>query len=236
MTRNLRALGLSALAILAFAAIAASAARAESAFTVEGAEAESLTTFKIFKDDEGGANPKTGHIVLDIRKADGTGVLSMTCNELTGSATVKGNTPSEATFITPKLTGSCIFAGTAVTPKNEGCNFTFTANQQIDLVNKSATEICEFGQKPITYSTGKCTVEIPGQTLKGFKYHNVKAGGGKPASITAEAGAGVAFSYNATGADCPYGATANGLITTSNFIVRGLKGESETETGLSWDE
>jgi hypothetical protein len=237
MTRNLRALGAIAAAIAIFAATAASSAWAESLFTVEGAESETLTTFKIFKDDEGGALPKTAHIVIDIRKADGTGTLSITCNELTGSATVKGNTPSEATFITPQLTGKCIFAGQEVTVKNEGCNFTFTANQQIHLENKSATEICEYGQKPITFSKAGCTVEIPHQTLKGWRYHNVKAGGGKPASITAEATApGVSFAYTAAGANCPYGTTANGLITTSNFLVRGIKGGGAEETGLSWDE
>src|SRR5215467_1830903 len=133
MTRSIKLFALVTMACAAFVAVAASAAQAESLFTVEGAESETLTTFKFARDDEGGANPKTGHIVIDIRKADGTGVLSMTCNEITGSATVKGNTPSEATFITPKLTGECVFAGNKVTVKNEGCNFTFTANQQIHL-------------------------------------------------------------------------------------------------------
>lgn len=223
MIRNLKALGLAVLAVLALGALAASA-QAEPTFTnlVEG---EAQVTYKIKPDGTG----KTAHMVLEIKKADGTGLKAITCNELTGDATVAANERNDATFITPEFKGNCVFVGQPVTVQNTGCNFTFTANGQIHLENETALNICEVGQKPIHFSALNCKVEIPGQTLNGIVYHNQVGG-----TVTVEAKE-IGFEYYAAGTECPYGTTNNGSFTTGNVILSATKKGTEEIVEVQWD-
>jgi hypothetical protein len=225
MIRNLKVLVLAAFAVAALGALTASAAQAEPTFT-NNAEGEAQITYKIKPDGTG----KTAHVVLEIKKADGTGLLSMTCNELAGDATVAANERNDATFVTPEIKGGCVFAGQPTTVQNTGCNFTFTANNQIHLENESALNICEVGQKPIHFSMINCKVEIGGQTLNGINYHNMAGG-----KITVEVKE-LAFEYYASGTACPYGTTKNGSLTTANFILEGTKKGTEELVEISWDE
>ncbi len=238
MIRNLRVL-LAVLAVTAFGAAAASGASA-AAFTVPGASAGQETTLTTLKDGTG----KTAHQVLDIRKLDGTGVLSITCNELTAHATVVGSNPADITAVTPKFEGGgietaggdktdCTFAGQSVTLPNTGCNFTFTPDGTLHITSEfaAAPNTCKHGEKPIHFTNFplNCKIEIGEQTVSGIKYHNLVDG-----TVTVEA-TNLALAYNATGAGCPYGTLGNGQITTSNFVLTGEKKGTSEMLEVKWD-
>ncbi len=118
---------------------------------------------------------KTAHQVLDISKTDGTGVLSITCNELTGHATVTGPNPADIHLVTPQIEGGgivtagedkmdCTFAGQSVTINNTGCNFTLTPDGTLHIISEfaSAPNTCKHGEKPIHFANTNlnCKVEI----------------------------------------------------------------------------
>jgi len=224
MIRNLKVFVLSVLALAAFGALVASA-QAEPTFTNIGVEEGAQVTYKIKPDGTG----KTSHIVLDISKENGTELRSLTCNELTGDATVAANERLDATFITPGLKGSCMFFAQAVTVENKGCNFTYTADGQVHIKDDLPLA-CEEGQAPILFKIPNCEVEIPEQTLTGFEYHNQVGG-----TVTVKAN-NVSFEYRAVGALCNFGTTKNGVITTANHILEATKKGSEEFVELQWDE
>ncbi len=224
MIRNLKALLLAALAVTALAAVAASGASAAE-FTAEG-QAGKETTLTVFKDGTG----KTAHQVFDIRKADESGVLSITCNEAAGDATASGATQTDVTFKTLAFQGNCSFAGQTVTVQNTGCDFTFTSGSpQLHIVDDAPNE-CAIGKQPIhfTNTTLNCKVEVGAQTVSGIKYHNVADG-----TMTVEA-TELAVAYTASGAGCPYGTTTNGLYTTGNAIVKGTDKTSGAAVTVKW--
>jgi hypothetical protein len=217
MIRNLKVLGLVALTVAALSAVAASAAQAGPHFVIPGA-GSGTTTLKITADDENGTNAKTGHRVFDISKADGTGVKSITCNQIHADATVTGETIEEITFNTPTFTGECQFVGQTVVIEDTGCEYIFTANTTLDIENSGALK-CEHGQKPIHFSISGCKVEVGRQTnLGGLKYQNVTTHNKK--AITIEMNI-TGIVYNATGVNCEYGTTINGRLTTGNAIAIG---------------
>ncbi len=222
MIRNLKVLLLATVAVTALSALSASATQAAPKFTT-GAKVGETTEFKILKDGTG----KTAHQVLDIRKADGTGVLSLTCNEIAGTGTAIGPEPTEITVPTPAFQG-CIFAGQEVSIPNTGCNFIFTASGLLHIVNDSALE-CAHGKKPIHFTNTvlNCKVEWGAQTVEGVKYHNLADG-----TVTVEMPE-LQLQYNATGVGCPYGTTNNGLLTTGNFIFEGRRGG--VKVNIAWD-
>ncbi len=208
MILNLKAMLLPALAAVALWA-AASEAQA-SKITIGSDE----TTLTMAKDGLG----KTAHQVFDIRKADGSGVLSLTCEEIAGDATAEGPEVEDLAFQTPALQGTCNFAGQFITVQNTGCNFTLAASGLLHIVDDGANN-CEHGQKSIHYENTNlnCKVEIAAQTISGVKFHNLEDG-----TITVEQ-PNLAFSYNASGSGCPYGTTSNGQATTGNFLIKGEK-------------
>ncbi len=239
MMRNLKAVLLAALAVTAFGAVAASGASA-AAFTVPSAGAGDETTLTTLKDGTG----KTAHHVFDIRKPDGTGVLSITCNELTAHATVTGPSNTDITAVTPLFEGGgivtaggdatdCTFAGQTVKVENTGCNFTFTADGTLHITSEFAAtpNLCKHGEKAIhfTNTTLNCKVEVGEQTVTGIKYHNLVDG-----TVTVEA-TNLAVTYNATGAGCAYGTLSNGLFTTGNAIVTGEKKGTSEMVEVKWD-
>ncbi len=236
MTRTIKVLFVCALVATSIGAISASNARSgtEPTFT-NHVEGEVDITYKIAKDTDGGTKPATGHMQLDIRKADGTGVLTLTCNELTGDATVPANERQDATFVTPSFEGggkgtNCLFNNIETAVSNTGCDFTFTANKIIHIENEGKN-LCEAKQKPIHFSIPNCKVEIGKQTITGIDYHNQVGG-----TVTVEI-KDLAFEYTATGTACPYGTTKNGLFTTGNMILQAnKKGGTEEPVEISWDE
>jgi hypothetical protein len=231
MIRNSKALLLALLAVSVLGAMVATGAQASN-FTVEGAGESDQTTVKIAKDGTG----KTAHFVFDIRKSDGSGVLSLTCNEVTGDGVLVGGTPLDVHIDTPVFEGSCDFAGQIVTVENTGCNFTFTdGTPKLHITSEFTTngDKCNHSQKPIHFENTAlgCKVEIGEQTIQGIQYHN--PGGGV---ITVESTNPSTVVFNATGPGCPYGTLAKGILTTSNFLLVGQKKGTEEAVNLAWDE
>ncbi len=234
MIRNLRIISLAVAVTVLGAAIASGAQAAE--VTVEGAEEAKETTLTILRDGQG----KTAHQVLDISKADGTGVLSLTCNEVTGDATVVGKSFTDFTVVTPIFEGGgaatgadvtdCTFGGQTVKVENTGCNFTFTAGSpQLHIVSQAGKE-CKHGKQPIELSFGgSCKVEIAQQTIEGVKYHNLADG-----TVTVEMANLGEIEYSATGLMCPYGTTSNGILTTGNVILTAEKKGTTDMLNLKW--
>jgi hypothetical protein len=220
MIRNLKVLLTAVLALGAFGALVAAGASAAS-FTAEGAAAGETTTTTTLKDGTG----KTAHQVLDIRKEPGVGILSLTCNEVTGTGHIIGPSNIDGTVETPKLEGGgttfpqCTLAGQSVVVENTGCNFTFTASGELHITSEffAAPNTCKYGEKPMHVNSTvlSCKVEVGEQTVKGVVFHNLVDG-----TLTVEANE-LAFNYKATGVGCPYGEKTNGQFTTGNTIVTG---------------
>jgi hypothetical protein len=237
MIRNLKALVLAVGAVGVLGALGATAAQAHTpevpaTFTSEAAK----TTLTVLPDGSG----KTAHWVFDIKKADGTGVLPLTCNSVTGTGTLEGTETTDVTVKTLQIGGGCLFLGQSITVTNTGCDFTYTADGTLHIVNDGALE-CAHGKQPIEYQTAaplECKIEIGAQTLNGVKYHNLDAAGKETATngqtVTVEATNIGGVTYNATGKDCPYGTTHNGELTTSNFILTGDVHGTSTMTNISW--
>ena len=231
MIRNLKALVLAALAVAALGAVMASAAQAAPKFTVEGAVESTETTLTTLKDGTG----KTAHQVFDIFNSEGKEEKSITCNEATGDATVKGASQTAILALTPGFSGSCQFLGQEVVVENKGCTFEFTALGLLHIRSQAGKE-CKAGKNPIIFQTKaplECKVEVAEQTVEGITYHNLADG-----TITInvpEAGVPT-LNYTATGKDCPFGARTNGNFTTGNVIITGEKKGTETMVNISWDK
>jgi hypothetical protein len=253
--RNFKALFLMVLVVTALSALTASAAHAVPKFTAPGAGALAKTTLKVVKDGTG----KTAHQVFDISKFDGTGVVTFTCEELTGSGTVTGESVEEAVITTPAFQtttaaeNKCEVVGQPeVVVTNTGCDLTLTAAGEVKVVNEgshtcahSAGSSHEAGKEPITVQAPKlgCTVEVGAQTLNGkVSYHNltnalVTVNSGEGETITVETppiATPLGVTYNSFGVGCPYGTTANGKYTTGNVIVQGVK-ENGAQQVIRWD-
>jgi hypothetical protein len=230
MIRNLKVLLLAALAVTAFGAVTASGASAAT-FTSESAE----TTLTALPDGTG----KTAHHVFDIRKEPGVGVLSITCNEFTGDATVTGTSFTQATTtphwgknVAGVFKTECNFAGQEVEVNTGACDLLFTADGTIHIqTDTNLVGECKHGKQPITFNntTLNCHVEVGEQTVSGVKYHNLPDG-----TVTLEANE-LAVQYNATGVGCPYGTLSNGQFTTGNTIVTGENPKTGTMVNISWD-
>lgn len=237
MIRNLKVLMAAAFALAAFGSFAVAAHA--TTFTAPGAGPEGVTTIVSEKDS---ANPtggqtqgQTAHQVFDIRKADGTGVLSITCNE--AFATNASATGEEASTVSSTIdfrgsstNANCTFAGQSVTVNSGKCGFIFSAAGHVTIQNDGGT--CAPGSSPIVFENPVlgCKVEVGAQTIEGVKYHNISVGG--VGAVTLEAN-GLNLGYKASGVGCPYGETNNGLYTTGNAIIKGERGGSIV--AVSWD-
>ena len=232
MTRNLRAILLTVLIASAFGMLATTAQAEE--FTAPGATSLATTTLKPSK-DTGIAGAKTSHHVFEIGNEKGTSTVSITCEEITGPAHIIGPTNTEAT-LTPSYSG-CSAAGQAVTVTNTGCLFRFTVPGGLITVADDELKLCAHGNKPIDIAFSGCKIEVGAQPLSGIRYHNLTAGGTTVGSnegvkVTVEPVV-LGITYNATGANCFYGTTNNGIYTTGNTIVSGER-EGNAVT-VRWD-
>lgn len=239
MTRILKALTLAALAVASLAVFSTTASA--SRFTSPGAGG-GTTTIVTEKD---AANPavgqtggQTAHQVFDIRKSNGTGVLSITCNEAFGTnGDVVGEESSQISttldFRGDAVSPNCSFAGQLVSVSSGSCEFRFSAFGTLSIWEEIDAEgQCRHGSNPIVFENSvlKCKVEIGSQSISGVTYHNIEVAG--KAAVTTEAN-NLTVTYNATGIGCPYGTTSNGLYTTGNIIFRGERGGSFVP--FSWD-
>jgi hypothetical protein len=235
MIRNLKALVLAVGAVGVLGALGATAAQAVPTFTTVGG---GNATLKVLPD--GVVPGKTSHQVFDIRRADGTGSLPIACEKPTGEGTVSGESYTDITTKTSKFNG-CTFLGQAVTVTNTGCDFTFTADGTLHIIDETPLE-CEHGKKAVHYQTAaplECRVEVGKQTVTGIKYHNLDSTGKTVGSnegemVTVEAKE-IVVEYQATGKDCPYGTTKNGLFTTGSAILTGQEDPGSAMLKVRWD-
>jgi hypothetical protein len=245
MVRNLNALTLVLLALVGLGTVVSSTAQGAPAFTVEGAAPTDETTLTILKDDEGGTKPKTAHHVLDIYNAAKSIELSITCNEVTGDATVVGSEQSDVTITTPlferggAVAPKCSFAGQDTTVENQGCNLTYQASGTVEITSENNTigSRCAVGEKPIKFAVPNCTVEIGAQTLVNkVRYHNL-AGGlvTVETPVGTEADPSLGLTFTAAGTTCPFGTQSTGQYTTGNAIVTGEEKGTSTMVNLKWD-
>ena len=234
MNRNFKGMLLAALAVTAFGALASAAQATQ--FTAPGAAAGATTILNTTRDGTG----KTSHHSFVVGNAAGTSTVSLTCEVIIAWSEHSHfiGPANEDVTITPKY-GDCNAAGQAVTVTNTGCIFTFTANGEIHVTNKAA-KVCAHGagNAPIDIEFTGCKIEVGAQTLKGVKYHNLTAAG---ATVGSNEGSKVTvepvvsgITYNAAGANCPYGTTSNGSFTTGNTIVTGTR-PAGTVVEVRWD-
>lgn len=238
MTRNYKALTLTALALVSMA-VFSTAASASRFTTLGGKGATTIVTERDAANPAGGQTEgQTAHQVFDIRKSDGTGVLSITCNEAfatNGETLGEESTQIEATFDFRGGAGNpnCSFAGQSVSVSSGSCEFRFSSSGTLTIwEDVFVAGQCQHGSSPIVFENTilKCKVEIGSQLISGVTYHNVLVGGF--VAVTAAAN-NLSATYNATGVGCPYGTTSNGLFTTGNIIFRGERGGSFVH--FAWD-
>jgi hypothetical protein len=163
MTRNLKALGLSLVALVAVSAIAASAAQAGSL--------------------DVGANPAW----LTAEQAAGLAVPKLTltasglvvkCQAARLEATTQAANVQEATAIPSYSDPGCTFGGTSMTVDVNGCKYTITGAGEPALTAKLDIVGCESG-KHLTVTQGTCELTIPEQNgLSHVVFSNVA--GSKP--------------------------------------------------------
>jgi len=218
MIRNLKALVLAGLAALAFTALAAPAAQAEATFTVPGAGANTQTTLTLLND----GSEKTTHWVFDVASADKTKSALLTCKEVLGNTPttdglVTGPAFAEFTITTPAFSG-CTINGAAAKAENKGCAFRYTSGGRMDIV-KVGVHVCRHTAEPIVFTAAGCTIEIGEVELVGVGYHTVMEGA--QSVLTVEQNGIGEVSYEARGAQCEFGTTNNGVITTGNQIITG---------------
>ncbi len=218
MIRKFRALVLTGLAALALIALAAPAAQAEATFTVPGAGAKTQTTLTLLPDGSG----KTAHWVFDVASADKSKSALLTCNEILGNTAttdglVTGPAFAEFTITTPAFVG-CTINGVTAKAENKGCAFRYTSGGRLDIVNVGI-HICKHTAEPIVFTAPECTIEIGAVELVGVGYHTVEEAGLK--MVTVEQNGIAEVSYEARGAQCEFGTTKNGTITTGNQIITG---------------
>ena len=213
MTRNLKIVGMAALACLALSAVVASAAQAAVEFHKPAGEEIRLTVTP----DGAGA---TAHQVFDAAGA------SITCPDVSGETLLAAAENTSPTITAEKIqypaagSAACKFVGQSATVNMKECDYKFTAaapgtpgaNAAVEVKCKNAGEEIEFKvPNPV------CTVTVPPQVLAGVTYHNNAA----KSEVTVEAHV-AGISYTAAGAGCPeVGAKVNGNYTTGNFIVTG---------------
>lgn len=197
MNRNLKLLGLAAMALLAVSAIGTAGVQAATFTSEAGA-----TTVVSTHDGTG----KTAHAVIDAAGAN------LTCAQQVANSSWVGQA----------LAGIRVFVGlsacnsvgqTATVNMNE-CSLELKAGGTMDIV-------CPAG-KEITYSTPNpvCDVTIPAQSNKGtLTYTNITTGTSKEITVSPNL---TELKYTATGAGCPEtGTFTNGAFTTGNYFLTG---------------
>jgi len=171
MTRNLKALGLSMVAVLAMSAFVASAAHAEAGEVTAGAYPATIS------------GVQTNENVLS------NGVRSVTCAtaSLTGTLSAASSTVS----ITPSYSNCSGNGSTTATVNTNGCSYLLHVTTQTSESTGTGTVdvVCPEGKRIQIdiWATGQhpagpklCRLEVPAQNgVNGGEYHNVTAPSGK---------------------------------------------------------
>lgn len=197
MLRNLKLLGLAAMAALAVGTMGSATAQAAT-FTSEAGSTTVIST----QDGTG----KTAHHVIDAAGAN------LTCAQQAANASWIGQAIiGIRLFVGMSL---CSAVGQTATVNMNGCSFELEAAGNMDI-------ICPEG-KGITYSAPNpvCDVVIPAQANKGtVTYTNVETAGSKEITVSPNV---ADLKYTATGAGCPEAGTfENGTYTTGNYLLTG---------------
>ena len=234
MIRNLK-LKLILLAVLAITAFGALTSTSQAAqFTAPGAAEGVTTSIKFTLDGTG----KTAHHVFTIGNTATTSTVSFTCEFFTAELNAHIIGLFNVKFTAKAQWHKCNAAGQAVTITNTGCILEFNASGAVTVAN-DAEKVCKHGagNAPIDIEFTGCKVEVGSQALNGVKYHNLNAAGTTVGSnegtkVTVELAIS-GITYNAVGANCPYGTTSNGSYTTGNTIVTGERGGAAVD--IRWD-
>jgi len=221
MTRNLKALMVSALAVLAMGAVGAQGA--------QGAEFHSetaITTLTVKTDGTG----KTAHHVLDYVAA------TVTCSGITGHGLINGTTTATTVTVEMQYEGPCTFVGQEAVISMGSCDFTYTSHGTLSFTDSTGGS-CAANPATFTVPSPPCTVTVSNaggrnQNLEGANYHNL--GSGSNREITVESTV-TGIHYTAHGAGCPKtGTFEDGTRTTANFIIKGETASGAT-TGVWWE-
>jgi hypothetical protein len=182
MIRNLKALGLAAMAVFAMTAISASAAQAAPLFHAE----EAPVTYK--GENVGGKEKfKTS-----------AGTVECTTTSVTGESSE--STSTEAT-ISPTYTGCKAFGFLTATVTMNGCSYKFHLVEGSSPATATVDIVCPAG-KDITISSTGCVVHVPAQTgLKHVVFDNEGSGATRDIKATNTV---TGIKYTATGG-CPGG-------------------------------
>jgi hypothetical protein len=210
MTRNLKALLVSAMAVLAMGAVGAQGAQG-ALFHSEIAQ----TTLTVKTDGE--LNTKTAHQVLDYAAA------TVTCAGVTGHGQISGNTTATAVTFEMQYESPCAFVGQAVTLNTGSCDFTYTSHGTLSFTDATGGS-CAANPASFSVPSPPCTVTVSNasgvnQNLESVAYHNI--GSGTTREITVEPKV-TGIHYTALGAGCPKtGTFFDGARTTANFRITG---------------
>lgn len=222
MTRNLKALGLSLVAVFAMSAMAASAAQAtaghlawETGATLVTAHQEATGGSQLFKTTAG----------------------SVTCDTVTGDASLVGLTNPSASIETTNITYTDSTKeadhcrgplGTSPEIAMNGCQYKFNAGET--AAGKTDTTVgtvditgCTNADKSITINAGICTIHVKEQNVGPVYYHTILEGGVEKVTIEPKV---TNIHYVHTGL------CGNGTGTTGEYEGNVIA-EAETGTGAA---
>jgi hypothetical protein len=152
MIRNLKVLLAAAMALMAFSAVSASGAQAAEFHC-------SVSPCQLTPLSDGTA--KNSHHVFIVTQ--GAVSAATTCNSITGSSSISGNTTKEVTFSNIIYEG-CNVAGEPSTVETGKCDYQFTSDGTVHI------KACEGGAIKIVVTATGCTFTIGEQTAGGITY------------------------------------------------------------------
>lgn len=215
MIRNLKALGLAAMAVFAMSAVVAQAAQAEALF-----HSDSSSSFLE------GSQVTTNEFSVT------TGIVKCTTATFTG--TVAAATTSTVR-VHPTYTG-CKLAGQKAEVVTTGCDYLFHATEtdgSAEAILATVDVVCEAG-KEITVSKEGCTVTVGSQSLNGITINNTNPGATSEKDVDVTANV-TGITYVETGATCAgsglhHTGTYKGTVTVKGYVDNA--GTKEGQTGI----
>jgi hypothetical protein len=223
MIRNLKALGLAALALAAFGAFSASSAQAADEFHC------SVNPCKLTAKQDGTGT--TAHQVFIVENAAKTEQVSFTCHGITGEGEFSGNTATSIATSNISYNTCTVNGSPGVTVDMNGCSYKFTASAAGTTDGDQVHVECAVGKKiQVTIPEIGCTFEIGPQTLSGIGYHTIGTTPNREVTLTAKTTTNIAVTRNANCAALIKSEALIGTYTTGNVIVTG-----ETTAGVMAD-
>jgi hypothetical protein len=228
MTRNLKALLVSAMAVLAMGAVGAQGA--------QGALFHSeINNPTLTVKTDGALNSKTAHQVFDVAGA------TWTCAGVTGDGVPVGPVGGTSTSLTLDVAydSPCTYIGQELNIQMRGCDYTITSHGTFSFTN-STGKSCATEPIVVSVPSPPCTITMGNaggvnQNLHSIKFHNLNPGGGVNREITLET-AVTGVTYHATGSGCPLtGTRSDGSFTTGNAIVTAENPVGGSMVGIWWE-